>query len=227
MRTTIDADAITDAAVSIADRDGLGAVSMRRVGTELGVSGMALYRHVADRDDLVLRMAARTASSRALLPPADAAWRESLEHLAERVWDSFEQHPWLLGVVVSPTRMLDLASAEQTGTLLARLGDAGVDADTAGDLLVGATAIVIGVACLTLPPLPRGIDFTLDRLAPRDAAVDDADAADAIADAARFRARPFDAARGRDILRATLTPFLDGIEESLTPPRTPHRDAGA
>ena len=41
------------AAVELADRDGLEALSMRKLGQELGVEAMALYRHVRDKDDLL------------------------------------------------------------------------------------------------------------------------------------------------------------------------------
>jgi AcrR family transcriptional regulator len=41
------------AAVELADRDGLDGLSMRRLGQELGVEAMALYRHVRDKDDLL------------------------------------------------------------------------------------------------------------------------------------------------------------------------------
>jgi AcrR family transcriptional regulator len=47
---------ILRAAIVIADRDGVDAVTMRRVGSELGVEGMALYRHFADKDELLESM---------------------------------------------------------------------------------------------------------------------------------------------------------------------------
>ncbi len=49
-------DRIVAAAVVIADAEGLDGLSMRRVATDLGASPMALYRHVADKDDLLLGM---------------------------------------------------------------------------------------------------------------------------------------------------------------------------
>ena len=44
---------IVDAAVALADREGLGALSMRRVATELGVGTMSLYRHVPGKGELL------------------------------------------------------------------------------------------------------------------------------------------------------------------------------
>ena len=45
-------DAIVAAAVAIADRDGLRAVSIRRVAGELGIRPMSIYTHIASKDDL-------------------------------------------------------------------------------------------------------------------------------------------------------------------------------
>src|SRR5690349_375137 len=47
------ADAIIRAGIALADAEGLGALSMRRLATELRVATMALYRHVRSRDELV------------------------------------------------------------------------------------------------------------------------------------------------------------------------------
>ena len=47
-RTPLTRDRVLQAAIDLADRDGLDALSMRRLGPELGVEAMALYRHVRD-----------------------------------------------------------------------------------------------------------------------------------------------------------------------------------
>ena len=44
---------VLEAAVALADDQGLEALSMRRLGAELGVEAMSLYNHVADKDDLL------------------------------------------------------------------------------------------------------------------------------------------------------------------------------
>jgi len=48
---------VLDAAVELADREGIDAVSMRRLGQELGVEAMSLYTHVRSKDDLLDGMA--------------------------------------------------------------------------------------------------------------------------------------------------------------------------
>nr|BFE78929.1 hypothetical protein GCM10020093_015300 [Planobispora longispora] len=49
-------EGVVRAAVRIADAEGIAALSMRRLATELGVATMSLYRHVRDKDELVLLM---------------------------------------------------------------------------------------------------------------------------------------------------------------------------
>ncbi|HEY1105440.1 MAG TPA: TetR family transcriptional regulator, partial [Agromyces sp.] len=52
-RQTLTRREITDTAIDLVERDGLDALTMRRLATELGVAPMSLYTHVASRDDLV------------------------------------------------------------------------------------------------------------------------------------------------------------------------------
>ena len=52
-REPLSRDRIVEAAMAAADRDGLDGLSMRRLGQQLGVDPMALYRHVRDKEDLL------------------------------------------------------------------------------------------------------------------------------------------------------------------------------
>ncbi len=62
-REKLTRDRIIDAALVIMDDEGLDAVSMRRVGRELGVEAMSLYHHVRDKDDLLLGVRERVLST--------------------------------------------------------------------------------------------------------------------------------------------------------------------
>jgi AcrR family transcriptional regulator len=95
---------ITRAGIAIADAEGLNALSMRRVATDLGASTMALYRHVASKDDLVALMveAALTGAPLPDTPPRD--WRHGLERAAHRDWELYHRHPWILSKVLVTTR---------------------------------------------------------------------------------------------------------------------------
>lgn len=86
---------IVATALEIADAEGIGAVSMRRVAADLGVAPMSLYRHVADKDDLVLHMMDTTLREGRLPNDAPSDWRSRLEIAGRLLWRTFTVHPWL------------------------------------------------------------------------------------------------------------------------------------
>jgi DNA-binding transcriptional regulator YhcF (GntR family)/AcrR family transcriptional regulator len=88
-------DHLLRTAIAIADVEGAGAVSMRRVAAELGVGAMSLYRHIADKDDLVTQMADLVFAEAELPDPGRVGWRADLELVARRQWSLCRRHLWL------------------------------------------------------------------------------------------------------------------------------------
>src|SRR4051812_16376081 len=88
------AASIVAAGIAVADAEGLAALSMRRVAAELGAAPMSLYRHVRDKDELLLKMM-DAAISEVALPEPPAGWRDGLELAARALWTTFRRHPWL------------------------------------------------------------------------------------------------------------------------------------
>ncbi|MFF8312785.1 TetR/AcrR family transcriptional regulator C-terminal domain-containing protein [Streptomyces lydicus] len=88
-------DRIVGAALKVADAEGLRGLSMRRVAAEFGMSSMALYRHVANKDELVLLMADAAFADVTLPDPAPDGWRERMEAGARLQWELYQRHPWL------------------------------------------------------------------------------------------------------------------------------------
>jgi AcrR family transcriptional regulator len=85
-------------AVGLADRSGAEALSMRRLGQELGVDPMALYRHVRNKDDLLDGVLAVVVGQ--MEPaPAGLAWRPGLRELAMNARRVMLRHPWARGVL--------------------------------------------------------------------------------------------------------------------------------
>lgn len=82
-------------AIAIADVEGLDAVSMRRLTAELGVGPMSLYRHVANKDELVAHMADEVFGAVKLPDPGPDGWRPKLELIARRQWELCRRHLWL------------------------------------------------------------------------------------------------------------------------------------
>lgn len=94
---------VVSAAVGFADREGLGAVSMRRLSAELGVVPMALYKHVADKDDLVAGMIDLVVAGYAV-PPRGLDWREGVRQRVLAARDALLEHPWLRPAIEAATQ---------------------------------------------------------------------------------------------------------------------------
>jgi AcrR family transcriptional regulator len=117
---------IVAAAVAVADADGLAGLSMRRIASEIGTATMSLYRHVADKDDLLLLMM-DAAFGELALATRDRGWRERLELVARSLWSLYESHPWL-PLALSMTRpQLVPRGLDATELVLSTLEAEGLD----------------------------------------------------------------------------------------------------
>ena len=86
-------DAVADAAIAIADAEGLAAVSMSRVAKALGYTTMSLYRYVDSKDELVGVMFDRVLPDPPW-PEPGAPWRPGLERWAHAQLTVLRAHPW-------------------------------------------------------------------------------------------------------------------------------------
>lgn len=91
---------ITTAAIAVADRSGLDAVSMRNVAVELGTGAASLYRYVSGRDDLLDLMIDATAAEYRLAPPTEDRVHD-LVIVAEQGYSIMVRHAWLPDLVVT------------------------------------------------------------------------------------------------------------------------------
>ncbi|GAA2132574.1 GntR family transcriptional regulator [Kitasatospora kazusensis] len=123
-------DRIVRAAIDVADTEGLAALSMRRVATELGVATMALYRHVQGKDELVLLMVDSVLGEEAYPEEPPEGWRAMLELGARLQWRVFRRHPWL-APIMSVTRPVPSPNAMVHSEWAVRaLADVGFDPAT-------------------------------------------------------------------------------------------------
>jgi AcrR family transcriptional regulator len=88
-------DRIVETAVRLADAEGIAAVSMRRIGVELGVPTMSLYRWMPSKDDLTTHMLDVTLGGIDWPQPPPAGWRAQLEVVARAQWAITREHPWV------------------------------------------------------------------------------------------------------------------------------------
>jgi AcrR family transcriptional regulator len=91
---------ITAAAVTIADREGLDAVSMRRVAAALGTGAASLYRYVETRADLLDLMIDSTASEYVFTTPT-GDWLADLLGIGEQARVIMRRHPWLPSLLIT------------------------------------------------------------------------------------------------------------------------------
>ena len=88
---------VVQAAIALADAEGLSALSMRRVAEALSLSPMSLYTYVPSKAELVDLMLDRVAGEDQTPNPA-VGWRARLEQIARQGWGRAQRHPWILQV---------------------------------------------------------------------------------------------------------------------------------
>ncbi|MGW2091274.1 TetR/AcrR family transcriptional regulator C-terminal domain-containing protein [Promicromonospora sukumoe] len=120
-------DELLRAAVEIADTEGLEAVSMRRLAAQLGVGPMSLYRHVANKDELLVEMADRVFGEIDLPKTGPEGWRARLELAARRQWRLCRRHLWLPRTVSFTRPLLAPNMMAQTEWTLRALDGFGLD----------------------------------------------------------------------------------------------------
>ncbi|GAA5202552.1 TetR/AcrR family transcriptional regulator [Microbacterium jejuense] len=92
---------IVEAAVEIADAEGLGAVSMAAVAARLGFTPMSLYRYVNAKEDLILLMQEEATGTPSAAVGEAGGWREQLEALYREQLFNHLAHPWVLDIPIS------------------------------------------------------------------------------------------------------------------------------
>jgi AcrR family transcriptional regulator len=91
---------VLQAAVALADEAGLEAFSMRGLAQELGVVPMALYKHVANKDELLDGMV-DIVFSEIELPSGDLDWRSAMRRRAISTRAALKRHSWAIGMMES------------------------------------------------------------------------------------------------------------------------------
>lgn len=93
MTGKLTAPAIVEQAIKIGDTEGLDAVTIRRLATELGVTPMALYWHFKNKEQLLIGMADHLIANFAPKPADDRPWQQRLRELMEGLVQVLRGHP--------------------------------------------------------------------------------------------------------------------------------------
>ena len=99
-RPALTLQSIARAAIKIADADGLPAVSMQSIASELDYTKMALYRYVPGKAELLALMVDTAMGEQPALAALSGGWRPKLEAWAHHLWTTFQRHPWLLAATL-------------------------------------------------------------------------------------------------------------------------------
>jgi AcrR family transcriptional regulator len=99
-RTPLSGARVLQAAVALADEAGLEEFSMRALAQELGVVPMALYKHVANKDELLDGMV-DIVFSEIELPSNELDWRSAMRRRAISTREALKRHSWAIGMMES------------------------------------------------------------------------------------------------------------------------------
>ena len=128
-RVPLSKERIFQAAIDVADREGLQALTMRRLGAELGVEAMAVYKHVSSKDDILDGMVELVVSL--IDTPAErAAWRDAMRSRAISAREVLRRHSWAIGLLDS-RRSMGPNQLRYVDAVLGSLRSAGFSVDDA------------------------------------------------------------------------------------------------
>ena len=102
-RTPLSRERVLQAALGLADRGGIEALTMRWLADELGVKAMSLYNHVADKSDIVDGIVDLVFGEIAL-PAGEIDWKTAMRLRANSAREVLLRHPWASSLMQSRTR---------------------------------------------------------------------------------------------------------------------------
>lgn len=140
-------DQIVAEAIQLLDAEGLEALSMRKLGTRLGAGATSLYRHVANKDELIeLVLDEVYGELRAPTVSGPDSWREGTAECAHAVRAMILRHPWTATVLGGAgTAYLGPNLMRLTEGMLAMLESAGFTLEEANGAITTVVAYVIGM----------------------------------------------------------------------------------
>lgn len=146
-RPTLSRDQIVTTAIRLLDEEGLAALSMRTLGSRLGAGAASLYRHVANKDELIELAVDEVYGELEVPEPGRARdWRPAVTACAESLRAMALRHPWVVEVLgqVGLAR-LGPNLGRQSERMLAIFTGAGFAADDADLALSAVVAYVTGM----------------------------------------------------------------------------------
>jgi AcrR family transcriptional regulator len=161
-RNRLSRERVLQAAVAHADAGGLEALTMRTLAELLEVAPMALYRHVANKDDLIDAMV-DVVFSEIGVPAGGGEWKTVMRRRAIAVREVLSRHPWAIGLMES-RRTPGPANLRHHDAVIGRLRAAGFDVGQAAHAYSLLDSYIYGFA-LTKMNLPFGTSEAVGEVA--------------------------------------------------------------
>jgi AcrR family transcriptional regulator len=143
----LDAQSIRRAAIKLADKDGLSALSMRKLGAELGVEAMALYHHFPNKDAVLDGMVEELAAATPVPELNHRNWQDRLRAYTRSQLDNLAAHPNLVPLILSRPAVTE-RNLQMMERLLESLGKAGFRPGRALDIVYALNALILVHAAL-------------------------------------------------------------------------------
>jgi AcrR family transcriptional regulator len=151
---------VLEKAIAVADKDGIEALSMRKLGQALGVEAMSLYNHVTNKSELVAAMV-DSVVDQFELPDDEPRWDAAIRRCAVRAHELLTEHPWACSLALVPSDIHTIGGPRirYMEWLLRRLREAGFSPElaysayhTLDSHIFGFTLWQLGHANATLMP---------------------------------------------------------------------------
>ena len=147
-RRRLSRERVLQAAIAHADASGLEALTMRTLAEQLGVAPMALYRHVANKDDLIDAMV-DVVFVEIGVPSGGGDWKASMRRRAIAIRDALQRHRWAVGLMES-RRTPGPANLRHHDAVIGRLRAAGFDVELAAHAYSLLDSYIYGFALTKL-----------------------------------------------------------------------------
>ena len=126
-RPPLSRERVLRAAIDLADAEGIGSLTMRRLAQELGVEAMTLYYYVANKQDILAGMV-DVVTSEIELPDAAGDWKAAIRRTAISEHELLIRHPWAASLILS-VKQASAPRIRYMNWILGTLREAGFSAD--------------------------------------------------------------------------------------------------
>jgi len=171
-RKPLTRERVLEAGLALADEQGIDALSMRKLGQQLGFEAMSLYNHVANKDDLLDGMLDLVLAEMDAPRPEEGL--DGVRRASISAHDALTRHPWAAGLLMTPSRVRP-ARLELMNALLGALRGAGFSPETTYHAYHVIDAHIIGFSLwqsthdFALPDeVTEDMRGFLDRMLPED-----------------------------------------------------------